>query len=145
MLLDGLNQPFGMLVLKGSFYVANTDGILQFPWKEGQTRIDTKGKTILQLPAGGYNNHWTRNLIANSAGTKIYVTVGSARTSQNMESPKNPAAPTYSRSTLMVQASVSTRLGYVIPTEWTGSPARTCFGQRSTNETTSVTIWSRTM
>jgi glucose/arabinose dehydrogenase len=29
-------------------------------------------------PAGGYNNHWTRNLIANPTGTKIYVSVGSA-------------------------------------------------------------------
>jgi glucose/arabinose dehydrogenase len=32
---------------------------------------------ILSLPAGGYNNHWTRNLRANAAGTKIYVGVGS--------------------------------------------------------------------
>jgi glucose/arabinose dehydrogenase len=73
--LEGLNQPFGMLLLKDSFYVANTDGVLRFPWKE---KIDAQGKLILQLPAGGYNNHWTRNLIANAAGTKIYVTVGSA-------------------------------------------------------------------
>src|SRR5690606_7560370 len=30
------------------------------------------------LPAGGYNNHWTRNLIANEDGSKIYISVGSA-------------------------------------------------------------------
>jgi glucose/arabinose dehydrogenase len=76
--LGGLNQPFGMLLLNGSFYVANTDGVLRFPWKDGQTKMDAKGTSILQLPAGGYNNHWTRNLIANPGGTKIYVTVGSA-------------------------------------------------------------------
>ena len=75
---DGLNQPFGMLLLKDQFYVANTDGILQFTYKEGQTRIEGLGKKILRLPEGGYNNHWTRNLIANAAGTKIYVSVGSA-------------------------------------------------------------------
>jgi len=75
---DGLNQPFGMLLLKDRIYVANTDGILQFTYKAGQTRIDGTGKKILSLPAGGYNNHWTRNLIANAAGTKIYVSVGSA-------------------------------------------------------------------
>jgi glucose/arabinose dehydrogenase len=77
-LAEGLNQPFGMLLLNDRFYVANTDGILQFPFKAGQTRLEGKGKKILGLPAGGYNNHWTRNLLANSAGTKIYVTVGSA-------------------------------------------------------------------
>lgn len=75
---EALNQPFGMLLLKDQFYVANTDGILQFTYKSGQTRLEGAGKKILDLPAGGYNNHWTRNLIANAAGTKIYVTVGSA-------------------------------------------------------------------
>lgn len=75
---EGLNQPFGMLLLKGQFYVANTDSVLQFPYKDGQTKLEGQGKKILDLPAGGYNNHWTRNLIANPAGTKIYVTVGSA-------------------------------------------------------------------
>jgi glucose/arabinose dehydrogenase len=76
--LAGLNQPFGMLLLDSHFYVANTDGILRFPFKPGQAKPEGKGQQILSLPAGGYNNHWTRNLIANSAGTKIYVSVGSA-------------------------------------------------------------------
>jgi glucose/arabinose dehydrogenase len=75
--LSGLNQPFGMLLLGDKFYVANTDGVLIYPYQTGQTRITAKGKKILSLPAGGYNNHWTRNLIANAEGSKIYVTVGS--------------------------------------------------------------------
>ena len=75
---EGLNQPFGMVLLKDRFYVANTDGVLQFPYKAGQTKLEGKGTKILSLPAGGYNNHWTRNLIANADGTKIYVSVGSA-------------------------------------------------------------------
>ncbi len=75
--LTGLNQPFGMLILNNSFYVANTDGLMQFPYKEGQTSITDKGKKILELPAGGYNNHWTRNLLASKDGKKIFITVGS--------------------------------------------------------------------
>ncbi|SFN52102.1 Glucose/arabinose dehydrogenase, beta-propeller fold [Chitinophaga sp. YR627] len=75
--LQELNQPFGMLLLDQTFYVANTDGILQFPYKTGDTVISAKGKKILDLPAGGYNNHWTRNIISNAAGNKIYVSVGS--------------------------------------------------------------------
>jgi glucose/arabinose dehydrogenase len=74
---SNLNQPFGMLLLGGSFYVANTDGVWRFPYREGDTHLDGPGEKILDLPAGGYNNHWTRNLIANRAGTKLYVTVGS--------------------------------------------------------------------
>ena len=75
--LSGLNQPFGMLLIGDSFYAAVTDGVWKFPYKTGDTRIDAEGKKILGLPAGGYNNHWTRNIIANSDNTKIYVSVGS--------------------------------------------------------------------
>ncbi|HVU19239.1 MAG TPA: hypothetical protein VHE09_00795, partial [Rhizomicrobium sp.] len=72
--LRGLNQNFGMLLLNGWFYVANTDGVVRFPYKDGETQITAKGEKILDIPVG---HHWTRNLIANEDGTKIYVTVGS--------------------------------------------------------------------
>ena len=75
--LTGLNQPFGMLVLGNYFYVGNTDGLMRFDYKPGQTQITTPGKKILDLPAGGYNNHWTRNVLASPDGKKIYVSVGS--------------------------------------------------------------------
>lgn len=75
--LSGLNKPFGMLILGNSFYVANTDGVWRYPYKPGETHMDGTGKRILILPAGGYNNHWTRNLRTNADSSKIYVSVGS--------------------------------------------------------------------
>lgn len=75
---EGLNMPFGMLILKNYFYIANTDGLYRFPYKEGDLKLKGNGEKILELPAGGYNNHWTRNLLANADGSKIYVSVGSA-------------------------------------------------------------------
>lgn len=75
--LTGLNQPFGMLVLGNSFYAANTDGLMRYDYKPGQTKITAPGKKILNLPAGGYNNHWTRNLLADPDGKKIFISVGS--------------------------------------------------------------------
>jgi len=75
--LAGLNQPFGTLILGNSFYVANTDGLWQYPYEAGQTKMTAAGKKILSLPAGGYNNHWTRNLLASPDGKKIYISVGS--------------------------------------------------------------------
>ena len=77
-LLFGLNQPFGMLVLGNSLYVANTDALMQYPYQAGQTQIKSEGKKILDLPAGGYNNHWTRNIISNADQRKIFISVGSA-------------------------------------------------------------------
>lgn len=76
--MEDLNQPYGMLVLDNYFYVANTDGLYRYPYSEGDTKIEAEGEKILSLPAGGYNNHWTRNLLANKDGSKIYVSVGSA-------------------------------------------------------------------
>jgi len=75
--LTGLNRPLGMLVLNNKFYVGNTDGLWTYPYETGQTSISVAGTKIASLPAGGYNNHWTRNVIASKDGTKIYVTVGS--------------------------------------------------------------------
>jgi len=73
--LTGLNMPHGMLLLGNWFYVGNTNGVVRYPYRSGQTRIDGKGEKILDLPTGG---HYTRNLIADPAGKKIYVAVGSA-------------------------------------------------------------------
>lgn len=75
--LSGLDRPFGMLILGNQFYVANTDAIWVYPYEAGQLVMTAKGKKILSLPAGGYNNHWTRNLLVNKDGSKIYITVGS--------------------------------------------------------------------
>lgn len=71
-------MPFGMLILDNYFYIANTDGLFRFPYSAGDLKLRGNGTKILELPAGGYNNHWTRNLLANADGSKIYVSVGSA-------------------------------------------------------------------
>ncbi len=74
---EGLNQPFGMLVIDDWLYVANTDAILRYPYKAGQTKITGMGEKVTSLPAGKINQHWTRNIIANADNSKIYIAVGS--------------------------------------------------------------------
>lgn len=75
--LDGLNSPFGMALVGNDFYVANTDAVLRFPYEAGQTRITAAGETIVELPAGPINQHWTKSLIASPDGNRLYVGVGS--------------------------------------------------------------------
>ena len=72
--LSDLNRPFGMVLLGNSFYVGNTDSLVRYPYQPGQTRIQAKGEKLLDLPSGG---HWTRNVIADLEGLKLYVSVGS--------------------------------------------------------------------
>lgn len=75
-LVDGLNSPFGMAVVGDWLYVGNTDALVRFPFRLGQTRITAAPEKIVDLPGG--ENHWTRNIVANADGTRIYVAVGSA-------------------------------------------------------------------
>lgn len=74
--LEGLNQPFGMVLIGNYFYVGNTDALVRFPYKEGMTSITARGEKIADLPAGKVNQHWTRNLLASKDGSKIYIAVG---------------------------------------------------------------------
>lgn len=73
--LSGLSQPFGMLLVGDWFYVANTDGLMRYAFKKGA--ISSKGEKLVSLPAGGYNNHWTRNIILSADSNKIFISVGS--------------------------------------------------------------------
>ena len=76
-LITGLNQPFGMLIIGKWLYVGNTNALVRYPYKVGQTKITDQAEKIIDLPAGEHNRHWTRNIITNSDSSKIYIGVGS--------------------------------------------------------------------
>ncbi len=73
---NGLNQPFGMLVIGDGFYVANTDALLRYPYDRNENRITGEPVKLTDLPAGKHNQHWTRNIIANADNSKIYIAIG---------------------------------------------------------------------
>lgn len=75
--LEGLHSPFGMALVEGTLYVANTDAVVAFPYETGQTQITAAGETLTALPAGEVNRHWTKNLIASPDGEHLYVAIGS--------------------------------------------------------------------
>ncbi|WP_345297341.1 sorbosone dehydrogenase family protein [Candidatus Villigracilis affinis] len=75
--IDGLTSPFGMVLVGDTFYVANTDAVVSFPYSEGETEITAEPTKITDLPAGTINHHWTKGLVASTDGTKLYVSVGS--------------------------------------------------------------------
>lgn len=76
-LLKELNSPFGMALVGDTLYVANTDALLRFPYREGATQITQTGTKVIDLPGGPLNHHWTKNVIASRDGSKLFVTVGS--------------------------------------------------------------------
>ncbi len=76
-LLSDLNSPFGMALVGDRLFVANTDAVLSFPYRSGDTVITAPGSKLIDLPGGPINHHWTKNLLASADGRKLYVTVGS--------------------------------------------------------------------
>jgi glucose/arabinose dehydrogenase len=75
--LSGLYSPFGMSLSGDTLYVANSDAVVAFPYRDGETSIAAPGRRITDLPAGRRNHHWTKNVLASPDGRRLFVTVGS--------------------------------------------------------------------
>jgi glucose/arabinose dehydrogenase len=92
--LQHLHSPFGMALIGNDLYVANTDALVRFPYKEGDVEIAAPAAKVADLPAGPINHHWTKNVIASADGNTLYVSVGSnSNVAENgMENERNRAA-----------------------------------------------------
>ena len=74
---NNLDQPLGVTFAGDSFYVANTGEVLRFDYQPGQLQLQGTGTEITQLTPGGYNQHWTRNIVTSPQNDRLYVSVGS--------------------------------------------------------------------
>jgi glucose/arabinose dehydrogenase len=76
----GLNKPFGIAFYPvGSnpqwVYVANTNGVVRFPYKNGDLRAAGKPEEIVEkIPS---THHWTRDLAFSPDGNRMFLSVGS--------------------------------------------------------------------
>jgi glucose/arabinose dehydrogenase len=79
---SGLNLPFGIAFYPNGvdprwLYVANTDSVVRFPYRNGNLHADESAEVVVpKLPAGG--NHWTRDIAFSRDGTQMFISVGSA-------------------------------------------------------------------
>ncbi|NJO43516.1 MAG: sorbosone dehydrogenase family protein [Cyanobacteria bacterium CRU_2_1] len=85
---NGLNIPFGMAFAGDYFFLGNTDAVLRFPYTTGQEQLSGTGEKIADLPGGGYNQHWTRNVVAAPDGQQVYVSIGSRSNVDEEELPR---------------------------------------------------------
>jgi glucose/arabinose dehydrogenase len=75
--VEEMKQPFGIAFWQNYIYIGNTDAVIRFPYKSGQTAAEGAPEKIADLPGRGYREHWTRNVLFSPDGKKMYVTVGS--------------------------------------------------------------------
>jgi glucose/arabinose dehydrogenase len=77
----GLNRPYGIAFYPPGpdpqyVYVGNTDGVVRFPYHNGDLKAAGKSQHIADLPGGG--GHWTRDIVFSPDGKQMFVGVGSA-------------------------------------------------------------------
>lgn len=82
----GLKGPHGLEFHGGYLYVANTNAIVRFPYRDGQLEAQGQAEIVVpDLPAKGYNMHWTKSLLFTPDG-RLMVTIGSG-TNDDLEAP----------------------------------------------------------
>lgn len=83
---DGLNKPFGIAFYPPGpdpkyLYVANTDGVIRFPYQNGDLKARGPAEKLgAHLSRGGLlrgGGHWTRDLVFSPDGKKMYISIGS--------------------------------------------------------------------
>jgi glucose/arabinose dehydrogenase len=77
---DGLNQPYGIAFYPPGpnpewVYIANTDSVVRFPYKNGDMKASGAPETIVSGIPVDY--HWTRDIAFSPDGSKMFVSVGS--------------------------------------------------------------------
>ncbi len=81
----GLHQPFGIAFYPSGpnpkwIYIGNTDGIVRFPYKNGDLTANGPEEHLADLPGGGRlrgGGHWTRDVVFSKDGTRMFASVGS--------------------------------------------------------------------
>jgi len=83
---ENLKKPFGLAFYPPGadpeyLYVANTDGGVRFPYRNGDTKARGPAEKLsAELSSGGLlhgGGHWTRDLTFSADGSKMYVSIGS--------------------------------------------------------------------
>jgi glucose/arabinose dehydrogenase len=82
---SGLRQPFGLAFYPPGpspeyLYVANVNGIVRFPYRDGDLKARSRPMQVADLSSGGRltgGGHWTRDIAFSRDGRKLFASIGS--------------------------------------------------------------------
>ncbi len=92
-MIEGLNRPYGLAMLNGYLYVGEPDSVKRFKY-DAKAMTAGPAEEVVSLKGQG-THHWTRSLLFDRAGKKLYVGVGSGSNSSPGEDPRRAAINRY--------------------------------------------------
>jgi glucose/arabinose dehydrogenase len=92
-LIEGLYQPYGLAYQDGYLYVGEPDSVKRYKY-DSKAMTAGPGQEIISMK-GIDQHHWTRSLLIDRTGKKIYVGIGSGSNSSVGEDPRRAAINRY--------------------------------------------------
>ena len=92
-ILDGLDRPYGLAIWKDYLYVGERTSIKRYKY-DAKAMTATAGQEIASLK-NFTEGHWTRSLLFDSKGDKLYVGIGSGSNVDTGEDPMRAAINRY--------------------------------------------------
>ena len=92
-LIEGLRHPYGMAFLQDYLYVGEVDSVKRYKY-DAKAMAAGPGEEVVSLK-GLTADHWTRMLLFDRAGGKLYVGVGSGSNSSPGGDPRRAAIDRY--------------------------------------------------
>jgi glucose/arabinose dehydrogenase len=89
-IIEGLDRPYGLALWKDYLYVAETTSLKRYKYDARAMKAITPGQEIVSLKNFS-KGHWTRTVLFDRKGEKLYLTVGSGSNVDAGEDPMRAA------------------------------------------------------
>lgn len=93
-IIRNLDRPYGLALWKDYLYVGEPASIKRYKYDSKNMKVSGSGEEVISL-AGFSKGHWTRSLLFDRKGSKLYVGVGSQSNADAGEDPKRAAINRY--------------------------------------------------
>ena len=92
-LMTGLDRPYGMAFWRDYLYVAEATSVKRYAYNTSSLTVG-EGEKIISFE-GMETGHWTRSLVFDRSGEKLYVGIGSEQNAEAGEDPRRAAINRY--------------------------------------------------
>jgi glucose/arabinose dehydrogenase len=93
-IIEGLDRPYGLALWKDYLYVAETTSLKRYKYDAAAMKVTGRGEEV--VPMKSFNTgHWTRTVLFDPKGEKMYVTIGSQSNVDAGEDPMRAAIHRY--------------------------------------------------